>query len=134
MFAVDKLTLLEIIENHDECEWLEFKTNYPAEKYAQEIGEYISALSNSAALHKQNYAFLVWGVENKTRKIIGTSFNYDLDCRGSEVFKHYLARNLNPSISFKFDEIYINGKRLVCLSIPAAKEVITEFNHERFEK
>lgn len=75
---------------------------------------------------------MIWGVENNTRKILGTDFKYDLDINGSEVFKHYLARNLEPHISFKFEEIYIGNDRLVCLTIPAAKDVITEFNHERF--
>ena len=51
---MNKELLLEIINNNDEREWVEFKTNYPAEKHAQDIGEYISALSNSATLHKQN--------------------------------------------------------------------------------
>ncbi len=129
---MNKELLLEIINNNDEREWVEFKTNYPAEKHAQDIGEYISALSNSATLHKQNYAYMIWGVENNTKKIIGTDFTYDLDINGSEAFKHYIARNLEPRISFKFEEIDINGARLVCLTIPAAKEVITEFEHERF--
>ena len=129
---MNKEQLLEIINNNDECEYVEFKNNYPAEKYAQDIGEYISALSNSAALHKQNYAYMIWGVENSTRKILGTNFVFDLDFNGSEVFKHYLARNLDPRISIKFEEIFISNDRLVCLTIPAAKEVITEFNHERF--
>ena len=98
---MNKELLLEIINNNDEREWVELKTNYPAEKHAQDIGEYISALSNSATLHKQNYAYMIWGVENNTRKILGTDFKYDLDINGSEVFKHYLARNLEPHISFK---------------------------------
>lgn len=132
VFLVNKEQLLEIINNNDEREWVEFKTNYPAEKHAQDIGEYISALSNSAALHKQNYAYMIWGVENSTRKILGTNFIYDLDINGSEVFKHYLARNLDPRISFKFEEVFIGNDKLICLTIPAAKEVITEFNHERF--
>ena len=132
VFSMNKELLLEVINNNDEREWVEFKTNYPAEKHLQDIGEYISALSNSATLHKQNYAYMIWGVENTTRKILGTDFKYDLDINGSEVFKHYLARNLEPHISFKFAEIYIGNDRLVCLTIPAAKDVITEFNHERF--
>ena len=129
---MNKETLLELIDNSDECEWIEFKTNYPADKYYMDIGEYISALSNSAALHKQTFAYMIWGVENNTKKIIGTLFNYDIEINGSEVFKHYLARNLDPHISFKFEEIYIGKSRIVCLTIPSSKEIITEFDHERF--
>ena len=127
-----KEQLLEIINDNDEKEYIEFKTNYPADKFANEIGEYISALSNSAAFHKQDYAYMIWGVEDDTHKIVGTVFKYDIEINGSEVFKHYLARNLEPKISIKFTEYEIDGNRLVLLSIPRAKEVITEFNRERF--
>ena len=44
-----KEELLEIINDKEECEWVEFKTNYSANDHKHEIGEYISALSNSAA-------------------------------------------------------------------------------------
>lgn len=129
---MNKDSLLKLINNNDEHEWIEFKLNYPAEKYFKEIGEYISALSNSAALNKQSNAYIIWGVEDLTRKIHSTKFKYDIEVNGSEVLKHFLARNLNPRIAFKFEEIYIDNNRLVCLTIPAAKEIITEFNHERY--
>ena len=37
-----------------ECEWVEFKLN---NSNPLEIGEYISALSNSACYHKKDFAF-----------------------------------------------------------------------------
>ena len=127
-----KEQLNDLINDNDEKEYIEFKVNYPADKYFEEIGEYISALSNSAAYHKQENAYMIWGVEDKTRKIVGTAFHYDIEINGSEVFKHYLARNLEPRIALKFKDYIINDNRIVCLTIPAAKEVITEFNRERF--
>ena len=42
-----------------ETEWIEFKHNNAD---SQAIGEYISALSNSAALHRQSKAFMLWGM------------------------------------------------------------------------
>ncbi|MGC9315765.1 MAG: helix-turn-helix domain-containing protein [bacterium] len=55
----------------DEKEWVEFKVdNYNP----QGIGEYISALSNSACLHNQSKGYLVFGIEDKTCKIVGTKF------------------------------------------------------------
>ena len=59
--------------SHEE-EWFEFKTNRITD---HEIGEYISALSNAAALVGQDVGYLVWGIENNTHCIIGTSFDYD---------------------------------------------------------
>ncbi len=129
---MNKEFLLKLIEENPECEWIEFKSNYPAKKYYQEIGEYISALSNSAALNEQKYGYMIWGIKNSSKRIIGTNFKYDLEINGSEVFKHYLARNLQPSIALKFETLAIDGKRIVYLRIPAAHSVITEFKKERY--
>lgn len=41
-----------------ETEWVEFKVN---DAEPQEIGEYLSALSNSAAFCGKAFAYLVWG-------------------------------------------------------------------------
>lgn len=46
-----------------ESEWVEFKLNYDN---PEEIGEYISALSNSAALWAQPRGYLVWGIDDKS--------------------------------------------------------------------
>ena len=37
--------------------------------HAQEIGEYVSALSNSAALHDKSSGFIIWGVDDKTHQL-----------------------------------------------------------------
>ena len=63
----------ELAKLPDETEWVEFKCN---NKQPQMIGEYISALSNSAALCERPKAYLVWGVDDATHKIVGTEFQY----------------------------------------------------------
>ena len=40
-----------------------------------EIGEYFSALANEANLRRQPHAWLVFGVDNKTRKVVGTDYD-----------------------------------------------------------
>lgn len=62
----------ELCEQPQESEWLEFKVNNgdPAA-----IGEYVSALANSAALCGRSSAYLIWGVEDASRSIVGTSFD-----------------------------------------------------------
>lgn len=55
-----------------ECEWVEFKVN---NANPQEIGEYISALSNSACYHKKDFGYLVFGIEDATHKLVGTDFS-----------------------------------------------------------
>lgn len=55
----------ELAKLPDETEWVEFKCN---NKQPQMIGEYISALSNSAALANDK-AYLVWGVDEQRTKL-----------------------------------------------------------------
>lgn len=55
-----------------ETEWVEFKCD---KANPQEIGEYISALANSAALVGKAFAYLVWGVRNEDHAKVGTVFD-----------------------------------------------------------
>lgn len=55
-----------------ETGWLEFKHNNAE---PQEIGEYISALANTAALEGKAHAYLLWGVDDATHQAIGTTFD-----------------------------------------------------------
>lgn len=112
----------------DEREWFEFKENVFLVDY---VGEYISALSNSAAMLGRKYAYLIWGVNDKTHEIMGTNIDYNKSIN-NEPIKHYLARKLNPSISFEFEETTIDNNRVVILIIPAAKIVPTSYNDIRY--
>lgn len=40
-----------------------------------EIGQYISALANAAALEGFSRAWMVWGVADGTHEVVGTRFN-----------------------------------------------------------
>ena len=108
----------------DEYEWLDFKENWFSK---DEIGEYISALSNGAALCGKEFGYIVWGIRDNAKEIVGTTINLDKDIDG-EPYKHYLARKLKPSIAFEVKEFEYNKKRIVMLIIPAAKSVKTKFN------
>ena len=120
--------VLDLVSRDDEEEWFEFKENW-FEPY--EIGEYISAMSNAAAMHGEEMAYFVWGVNNETHKITGTNINYQKDYK-KEPFQHYLARQTSPDIGFKFCELEINEKRVVLLKIPAATKVPTAFDGTRY--
>lgn len=111
-----------------EANWFEFKTNWyePAG-----IGEYISSLSNAAALEGQVAGYLVWGIKNNTHEIVGTTFDYTVDVK-NEPLEHYLARQIYPDNNFSFHEVFMDGKRLVVLEIPAATKVPTSFENNRY--
>lgn len=49
-----------------ETEWLEYKSN---NTNPQMIGEYISAISNSAALREKEKGYLIWGIDDITHEV-----------------------------------------------------------------
>lgn len=111
-----------------EEEWFEFKDSWYDESG---IAEYISSMSNAAAMHGEEMAYLIWGVHDKTHELTDTTFSYQRDVKG-EPLEHYLARQITPDIGFSFHEITIEDKRVVILMIPAAKQVPTAFNNVRY--
>jgi len=111
-----------------EKEWFEFKENWFEPK---ELGEYISAMSNSAAYEGREYAYFVWGIQDATHEITGTKFDPDQDVKG-EPLKHFLARQIYPDIDFRFEEIKLERKRVVVLCIPTAKTIPVSFSEERY--
>jgi predicted HTH transcriptional regulator len=66
-----KLLIRELTSQPEENEWVEFKHNFHS---PEEIGEQISALSNSACIHHQPFGYLAFGIEDKTHCIVGTDF------------------------------------------------------------
>jgi len=55
-----------------ETEWLEFKAN---RFEPQALGEYLSALANSACILGKPCADLVFGIEDSSHAVVGTSFS-----------------------------------------------------------
>lgn len=111
-----------------EKEWFEFKENWFS---PDELGEYISALSNSAVIEGRKFAYFVWGINDKTHKVVGTVFDYEQDIN-HEPLKHFLRRKCSPDNNFDFEELMIEGKRVVLLTIPAAKTVPLSYARERY--
>ena len=123
-----KSIVKELCAYDDEQEWFEFKENW---FQPETLGEYVSAMSNAAAFHYKKYAYFVWGVNNDTHEIVGTTFNQYCEYN-KEPYQNYLARNLSPSVNFSFEEETIDGNRVVVLVIPAAEEIPTAFKEKRY--
>lgn len=100
-----------------ETEWVEFKIN---NDNPEDIGEYLSALANSAALHGKEGGYLVWGVEDVTHNVIGTSVKPRLRKIGNEELENWLAHNLSPRIDFRFHDFDHEGQRVVLLRVQPA--------------
>ena len=110
--------LFEKLRYHYEDEVIEFKkaeNNFDFD----DLGKYFSALSNEANLRNQEFAWLVFGVHDKTREVVGTSYKNSSVCL--QRLKQDLAQHTIGNNTFReiFD-LQIEGKRILLFQIPAA--------------
>jgi len=118
-----------LLQQGRECEWVEFKVNNLGE---EEMGENISALSNSACLHKQPFGYMVFGVDNTAIEIVGTRFNIHTAKRGNEELENWLVTRLSPRIDFRVTMNTISDKNIVIFEIPAARSQPVRFQNVAF--
>lgn len=116
--------LFEIIAIPKENEWVEFKVDDAEPKV---IGEYISALSNSACLHNKEAGYLIFGIQNNTHEIIGTKLKPKEKKVGNEELENWLARLLNPRVDFRIFEFDISGKKVVVFKVDSTDDIPIKF-------
>lgn len=118
MQTKELLNLLEQLIATWENEVAEFKQadkNYDTDK----IGAYFSALSNEANLRGADRAWLVFGVNNKTRTVVGT--DYRLEPERLHSLKQQIADATEPSITLREIHVLAHPQgRVVLFEIPAA--------------
>lgn len=113
-----------------ETPWAEFKHN--AIK-PEDLGEYISALANAAALQGKPYAYLVWGIEDKTHQTIGTNFKPTQTMHKQQELESWLLQKLEPKIDFCFHEFNSPDQiAVVILEIQAANHTPVRFDGTEF--
>ncbi len=127
----DLIELVDIFRSEEtETEWLEFKSNHLSN---QDIGEYISALSNGAALSGRPYGYLIFGVDDKTHEVTGTAFDYRKQKQGGEDMENWLNRLLEPHVGFSIYEInYAALTKIVMFEISAAYTQPTAFSGRKY--
>lgn len=109
---------------------VEFKSNLNEPK---EIGQYISALANSAALEGYEQAWLVWGVENATHRIQGTTFDpFTQKAEGNQALVMWLQQRTSPRADFTFHECLHLSGRVILLEIKAARTAPIAFDNLRY--
>ena len=111
-------TLLNNLIASWENEVIEFK-QAGKEYSTDDIGKYFSALANEANLRGEEAAWLVFGVHNKTRQVVGS--DYRLQYERLQSTKMQIAENTEPSITFRnIHELQDPNGRVVLFEIPAA--------------
>jgi ATP-dependent DNA helicase RecG len=116
--------VFELCKLPAETPWLEFKHNNGDPTM---IGERISALANSAALEGKSNAYLVWGIEDGSHRVIGTSFDPIQAKVGNEALENWLRHSLTPPLHFAFHSIVLEGIPVVVLEIPRASHTPIQF-------
>lgn len=125
-------TLYELLENW-ESEVVEFKeANNDYDK--NKIGQYFSAISNEANLKGFQHGWLVFGVRNKDRHIVGSDYR---NTKGLDTLKQEISAGTTGGISFiDIYEVFpvVDGetRRVIMFQIPAAVTAIPTGWHDHF--
>lgn len=84
-----------------------------------DIGKYVSALANEANLTESSSGWLIFGVENRARKVVGT--NYREDPLRLQALKQQLADNTDPKFTLRaIHEVAQPNGRVILFEIPPA--------------
>lgn len=113
-----KVQLDRLLQLPAETEWVEFKearSNFDSD----DLGRYFAALSNEANLKAQPSAWLVLGIQDKPRKVVGSRYRPhrpDLDNLKLEIAQHTAGR-----ITFReIHELELPEGRVILFEIPPA--------------
>lgn len=103
---------------HKESEVVEFKkaeNNFDFD----DLGKYFSALSNEANLRGLDFAWLIFGYDEKKHEIVGTSYKNGEGALNN--LKHDFSQHTTDGQTFReIIPIEIDGKRILMFKIPAS--------------
>ena len=110
--------VFQTITNHSESEVVEFKkaeNNFDFD----DLGKYFSALSNEANLRKLDFAWLIFGYDEKKHEIVGTSYKNGEGALNN--LKHDFSQHTTDGQTFReIIPIEVDGKRILMFKIPAS--------------
>jgi hypothetical protein len=113
-----KAKLDELLKLPAETECVEFKAARRGYDF-DEIGKYFAALCNEANLKTQSAGWLVFGVQDKPRNVLGTQ--YRMDRAHLDKLKHEVAQHTTSRITFKeIHELQHPEGRVLMFEIPPA--------------
>jgi predicted HTH transcriptional regulator len=101
----------------EETEFLEFKQSFSD---FEKEGKDISALANSAAYHAVKAAYKIWGIDDATHEVVGTTFKPRSKKKGNQSLEIWLRQNLSQNANFEFFETIYDEKPVVILKIMPA--------------
>ncbi len=129
MIANLDILVKELCKLPKEVGWVEFKHN---NCQPQMIGEDISALANSATLSDKDYAYMIWGVDDTTHQILGTSVRLQLEKKGAQELENWLRYMLSKNADFEFLETEVDGAHVELIRIHKAINEPVSFQKEDY--
>lgn len=110
--------ILNHLLSHSENEVVEFKAATNSFD-VDELGRYFSALSNEANLREHDFAWIVFGIDNKTHEITGTHFK-DGE-KALNKLKNDMSQHTTDNLIFReIVPLHISNKRVLLFKIPAS--------------
>ena len=98
-----------------------------------EIGQYLSALANSAALDGHDRGWLVWGVEDGTHAVKGTTFDpFTKKGEGNQALIMWLQQKTSPRADFVFHECHHPSGKVILLEIHPPRTAPIAFENIRY--
>ena len=122
-------TLAALLRLPREQGTVEFKSNLDD---PDDVGQYISALANTAALQSHERAWVVWGVANDSHAVTSTSFDPFKRKVGNQALVMWLQSMTQPRADFEFHEVAHPHGRVVMLEIHPARSAPVAFQHLRY--
>ena len=121
--------LARLCDLRDEGTTVEFKSNLNQE---HEIGEYISALANSALLAGHERAWVVWGVADETHEVKGTTFDPFRQTVGNQALVMWLQHKTAPRADFEFHQLNHEIGTVIFLEIHPPRSAPIAFDQTRY--
>lgn len=123
---MSNLELLKNLLTHHEWVWyIEFKENFDKERDWKNI----SAISNISLLKWRDFWYMIFWVENWTKKIVWTDFKPNDFNVWNQNLHIWLSQKLSPKVFLEFIEIDYEWKNIVILKIEGAKNRPVKFDN-----
>jgi ATP-dependent DNA helicase RecG len=131
MNQADLVSLIDHLRAYpSETEWLEFKFNHVA---PNQLGEYISALANEAALKRKPYGYLLFGIDDTSHSVRGTAFDpYTAKGQGNQDLLAWLTSLLQPNPGIETCIVNHPDGRVVMLKVNPARDRPVEFQGQGY--
>ena len=116
--TAEYIDIFRNIIQHKENEVIEFKRAENSFDFDL-LGKYFSALSNEANLRRLDFAWLIFGYDEKKHQIVGTSYKKGEGALNN--LKHDFSQHTADSQTFReIIPIEVDGKRILMFKIPAS--------------